>query len=412
MVNQLVSPSRRAILGAAGTLAAWSFMPRFAQAAAGRDPRFVVIILRGALDGLTAVPPLGDPSYHELRQAIALNGPGSGPNANGPQTALKLDGFFGLDPSMPNFARLYHANQAAVVHACATAYRDRSHFDGQDVLESGYPTPGRVESGWLNRLLLTLPKGGRVGAASSSKGLAIGANAPLVIRGKAPTLGWAPATLKAADGELPARLADLYAHTDPLFARVLAEGIATGKIASGMDVKSKGGPGDPNGMEQMATGAARLLAQPDGPRIAALGFEGWDTHAQEIGRLTRLLAGFYNSFAAFERVLGPAWLVSVVVAITEFGRTAHVNGTNGTVHGTGAAMFMVGGAVRGGRIIADWPGLRQNQLREGRDLAATTDMRAVLKGVAVDLLGASPAALSRDVFPGSEQVAPMKGLIV
>ena len=126
MVNQLVSPSRRAILGAAGTLAAWSFMPRFAQAAAGRDPRFVVIILRGALDGLTAVPPLGDPSYHELRQAIALNGAG----ANGPQTALKLDGFFGLDPSMPNFARLYHANQAAVVHACATAYRDRSHFDG------------------------------------------------------------------------------------------------------------------------------------------------------------------------------------------------------------------------------------------------------------------------------------------
>src|SRR5471032_616398 len=168
MVNQLVSPSRRAILGAAGTLAAWSFMPRFAQAAAGRDPRFVVIILRGALDGLTAVPPLGDPSYHELRQAIALNGQGSGSGAVGPQTALKLDGFFGLDPSMPNFARLYGVNQAAVVHACATAYRERSHFDGQDVLESGYPGPGHTESGWLNRLLLTLPQGDRVAPGGST----------------------------------------------------------------------------------------------------------------------------------------------------------------------------------------------------------------------------------------------------
>ena len=205
---------------------------------------------------------------------------------------------------------------------------------------------------------------------------------------------------------------DLYAHTDPLFARLLTEGIATGKIASGMDVKARGGAGDPNGMEQMATGAARLLAQPNGPRIAALAFEGWDTHAQELGRLSRLLTGLDNSFAAFERELGPAWKDTVIVAITEFGRTARINGTQGTDHGTGTTMFLAGGAVRGGRVIADWPGLRQNQLRDGRDLAATTDMRSVIKGVAVDLLGASPALLSRDVFPGSEAAAPMKGLIV
>lgn len=401
MAYQLASPSRRALLGSAVALCAWSFMPRLAQAA-GRDARFVVIVLRGALDGLTAVPPVGDPSYRELRQSIAVT-------TNGPQPALKLDNFFALHPSLPNFARLYHANQAAVVHACATAYRERSHFDGQDVLESGYPSPGRVESGWLNRLLLTLPKGERV--APGSTGLAIGANAPLVIRGKAPVLGWAPATLKAADAELPQRLTDLYAHTDPLFARLLAEGIETGKIASGMDVKARGGPGDPNGMEQMATGAARLLAQPQGPRIAALAFEGWDTHAQETARLTRLLTGLDNSLAAFERELGAAWKDTVVVAITEFGRTAHVNGTQGTDHGTGTTMFLAGGAVRGGRVVADWPGLRQNQLREGRDLAATTDMRAVLKGVAADLLDAPPARLSQDVFPGTEAVAPVKGLI-
>jgi uncharacterized protein (DUF1501 family) len=365
----------------------------------------VVVVLRGALDGLTAVPPIGDPAYKALREQIAFG-------FDGPNKALPLDGFFGLHPSMPNVARLYAAKQAAIVHASATAYRDRSHFDGQDVLESGFATPGHTDSGWLNRLLTTLPRGDRVAHGSDTRGLAIGANAPLVIRGPAPTLGWAPATLKPADAELPQRLTDLYAHTDPMFARILAEGIQTGKIASGMDVKSRGGPGDPNGMEQMATGAARLLAQPEGPRIAALAFEGWDTHAQELARLARLLGGLDRAYAAFEKEMGPAWKDTVIVTMTEFGRTARVNGTQGTDHGTGTVMFLVGGAVKGGRIITDWPGLRSNQLREGRDLAATIDARSVTKGVAVDLLGASAATLNRDVFPGSDAAAPTKGLVV
>jgi uncharacterized protein (DUF1501 family) len=403
--QESVSLRRRAVLGSAGALFASAFTPRLAHATSGRDARFVTIILRGALDGLTAVPPVGDSAYASLRQSIALGNQGA-------NAALKLDGFFALHPAMPNVARLYQAKQAAVVHACSTAYRERSHFDGQDVLESGYPVPGHVESGWLNRLLLALPQGERVGSgAQASKGLAIGANAPLVIRGKAPTLGWAPAALKAADTELPDRLMDLYNHTDPLFAKLLTEGISTGKIASGMDVKMRGGPGDPVGMEQLATGAARLMAQADGPRIAALAFEGWDTHAQETNRLQRLLGGLDNAFASFERELGPAWKNTVVVAATEFGRTAHVNGTGGTDHGTGTVMFLAGGAVRGGRVIADWPGLRQNQLREGRDLAPTADMRGVVKGIAIDLLDASPAALTRDVFPGSDAASPMKGLI-
>ncbi|MBV8392439.1 MAG: DUF1501 domain-containing protein, partial [Alphaproteobacteria bacterium] len=367
-----------------------------------------VIILRGALDGLTAVPPVGDPIYRQIRGDIALSTEGQTP-------AIRLDGFFALHPSMPNFARLYRANQATIVHACATGYRERSHFDGQDVLESGFPTPGHTESGWLNRLLLTLPKGERVSATgangSSSNGLAIGANAPLVIRGKASVLGWAPSTLKPAEGELPQRLMDLYAHSDPLLSRLLTEGIATGKIAAGLDVKARGGPGDPNGMEQMATGAARLLAQPDGPRIAALAFEGWDTHAQELGRLSRLLAGLDGALAAFEREMGPAWKDTVVVVATEFGRTARINGTEGTDHGTGTVMFLAGGAVHGGRINAEWPGLHPNQLRDGRDLAPTTDMRGVVKGVAIDLLGVSPAVLASDVFPGSQGIKPVHGLI-
>jgi uncharacterized protein (DUF1501 family) len=400
----LITP-RRAVLGTATALFSWAFLPRLCHAAGARDPRLVVIILRGGLDGLTAAPPVGDPSYKGLREQIAFDFEGS-------NRALRLDSFFGLHPSMPNFARLYGERQAAIVHASATAYRDRSHFDGQDVLESGFPTPGHTASGWLNRLLVSLPRGERVAHPSETRGLAIGANAPLVIRGPAPTLGWAPPMLKQADPELPQRLTELYAHTDPMLARVLAEGIQTGKIAAGLDVKARGGPGDPNGMEQMATGAARLLAQPEGPRIVALAFEGWDTHAQELARLSRLLGGLDTAIAAFEKELGPAWKDTVVVVMTEFGRTAHVNGTQGTDHGTGTVMFLAGGAVRGGRVIADWPGLRSNQLRDGRDLAPTTDLRAVVKGIAVDLLGASPAALASQVFPGSESLAPTRGLIV
>lgn len=401
-----MTPSRRAVLGASGALFAWAFMPRFAHAAGNRDARFVTIILRGALDGLTAVPPIGDPDYLTLRENIAMH-------ATGPEAVLPLDGFFALHPSMPNFARLYKANQAMVIHASSTPYRDRSHFDGQDVLESGHEKPGFTESGWLNRMLAGLPHGEKINpGASSVRGLAIGANAPLVIRGAAPTLGWAPATMKQADADLTHRLEMLYGEADPQFSHLLEEGIMTGKIASGMDVKSRGGPGDPNGMEQMATGAARLIAQPDGPRVAALAFEGWDTHAGEIGRLQKLLVGLDKSFAAFERELGPAWKDTAILVATEFGRTAHVNGTDGTDHGTGTTAFLVGGAIRGGRVVADWPGLKKEQLRDGRDLAATTDLRAVIKGVTTDLLGASPTLLARDVFPGSDLVKPMSGLIV
>ena len=406
MLCEAMSPSRRALLGASGALFAWAFLPKFAQSAQGRDVRFVTIILRGALDGLTAVPPVGDPDYEGLRQNIALH-------KDGANAVLTLDGFFALHPSMPNFARLYQARQAAIVHASATPYRERSHFDGQDVLESGYETPGRVESGWLNRLIAGLPGGDSIAPAPTDRtiGLAVGANAPLVIRGRAPLLGWAPAALPQASDDLASRLMELYRQRDPLLAQALGEGIATGKIASGMDVKARGGPGDPDGMRQMATGAAKLLARPDGPRVGALAFDGWDTHAQEIGRLARLLGGLDGALAAFEQELGPAWKDTVILVATEFGRTARVNGTDGTDHGTATTAFLVGGGVKGGRIIADWPGLKDAQLRDGRDLLATTDLRAIVKGIAVELLGASPAHLARDVFPGSDRIAPKTGLV-
>jgi uncharacterized protein (DUF1501 family) len=406
MLCEAAPPSRRVVLGASGALFAWAFLPKLAQAAQGRDVRFVAIILRGALDGLTAVPPVGDPDYEALRQGIALH-------KDGASAVLPLDGFFALHPSMPNFARLYQARQAAIVHASATSYRERSHFDGQDVLESGYETPGRIDSGWLNRLIAGLPRGESITPATSDRtiGLAVGANAPLVIRGRAPLLGWAPAALPQASDDLAARLMDLYRQRDPLLAQALGEGIATGKIASDMDVRPRGGPADPEGMRQMATGAAKLLARPDGPRIGALAFDGWDTHAQEIGRLGRLLGGLDGALAAFEQELGAAWKDTVILVATEFGRTARVNGTDGTDHGTGTTAFLAGGAVKGGRVIADWPGLKDAQLRDGRDLAATSDLRAIVKGIAVEFLGTSAAFLTREVFPGSDRIVPKTGLV-
>lgn len=404
-----MTPSRRAILGAAGALFAWSFVPKAAHAAPGaRDSRFLLVVLRGALDGLSAVPPLGDPDYAGLREGIALG-------RDGAEAALPLDGFFYLHPAMPNLARLYASGNAAIVHAAATGYRERSHFDGQDVLESGQPGPGHTESGWLNRLIASLPAGEGI----SRKGvLGVGVVPPLVVRGEAPVLGWAPPRMARAGDDLTMRLADLYGQRDARLARALQQAIETEGIArrSGMatDMKAGGGPDTVDGMRRIAEGAAGLVGADDGPRIAALAFEGWDTHANEggaKGRLATLLSGLDGALATFEQGLKPVWKDTVVMVVTEFGRTAQVNGTVGTDHGTGTVAFLVGGAVKGGRMIADWPGLKPEQLYQKRDLRPTTDIRAVAKGVVSDLFGISGPVLAEQVFPGTLDLPPMKGLV-
>lgn len=396
--------SRRALLGTAGALFAWSFVPKSAYAAPGaRDARFVCLVLRGALDGLSAVAPIGDPDYASLREGLALT-------RDGPSAALPLDGFFGLHPAMPNLARLYRDGQAAVVHAVATGYRERSHFDGQDVLESGQPGPGQVESGWLNRLLLTLPKGDAIARHGA---LGIGPVAPLIVRGAAPVTGWAPALLPRAGDDLASRLMDLYAQRDPVLAGALARGLETDRLATAQAMSGAPRGGGPNAMRQIAQGAARLIGADDGPRVAALAFDGWDTHANEggaTGRLAGLLGGLDGALAAFESGLGSRWKDTVILVATEFGRTVRVNGTTGTDHGTGTVAFLVGGAVKGGRVLADWPGLRLENLHEGRDLRPTTDLRAVAKGVMADLFGVSASVLGRDVFPATEGLEPISGL--
>ncbi|KAA3450483.1 hypothetical protein C7I87_12795 [Mesorhizobium sp. SARCC-RB16n] len=402
-------PSRRAVLMTGGALFAWAYLPRLARAADNRDPRLIVIVLRGALDGLSAVGPVGDPDYAGLHGDIALS-------LSGPHAALPLDGFFAVNPAMPVFARLFKANQAAVVHAAATGYRERSHFDGQDVLESGFAGPGHVATGWLNRALESLPAGDRVATLG---GLAVGPSTPLVIRGAAPVLGWAPQSLPAPAGDLATRVLDLYQHRDPVLAAALKKGLDADRMAlddqmSAMPMKPKGGLDSAAGMRQAAQGAAKLIAADDGPRVAALAFDGWDTHVNEggaTGRLATLLGGLDGAFEEFEKGLGERWKDTAIVAITEFGRTAQINGTVGTDHGTGTVVLLAGGAIKGGRVIADWPGLKPAQLYQQRDLAPTSDVRAVLKGLLADQFGLSAAVLGEKVFPDSNAVKSMPNLI-
>jgi uncharacterized protein (DUF1501 family) len=395
-------PSRRALLLGGAAFAAWAYLPKFARAADGRDPRVIVVILRGALDGLATVAPVGDPDYAGLHGSIALN-------SSGPHAALMLDSFFAMHPSMPEFARMYREKHAAVIHAVSTPYRDRSHFDGQDVLESGFAGPGRVQSGWLNRAIEALPRGERV-----MSGLAVGPTTPLVLRGAAPTVGWAPVTLPQAADDTATRLMELYSHRDPSLALALSQGLQLDKAAQGDDMKPKPGANGAGAMRLVARGAAKLMAADDGPRIAALAFDGWDTHANEggpVGRLAQLLGGLDGALAEFESGLGERWRDTVVVVATEFGRTARINGTEGTDHGTGTIALLAGGAVKGGRVVADWPGLKPANLYQARDLAPTTDLRAVIKGVLHDHLGLGERVLAETVFPDSAAAKPMKGLI-
>lgn len=405
--------ARRELLLASGALFAWAHLPKLAHAE-GRDPRFLAIILRGALDGLAAVAPVGDPDWVTLRGADALTLDGKAP-------ALKLDDFFALNPAMPNLHRMFQGGEAIVIHACATPYRERSHFDGQDLLESGLPKPGPSDSGWLNRALSGLAAGGRVNP-SGSKAFAVGPVTPLIVRGPAPVLSWAPQRIQPASEDTVSRLLDLYRQSDPKLASVLEDSSKLSVIEHTEDMSQKsGGRGPAQGTGQVrayfsdaAGTAAKFLAQPDGPRVGALALEGWDTHVNEgiaTGRLSQLLGALDDALAAIKTNMGTSWPQTVVALATEFGRTAHINGTEGTDHGTATVALLVGGALKGGRVIADWPGLKPANLYQNRDLKPTIDLRAVLKGVLKDHLRADERALASDVFPGSEHVAPTGGLL-
>ncbi len=411
--REALSLDRRQLLGrGAASLALWSFLPKPALAGT-RDPRLLFIILRGGLDGLATVAPIGDPDYASLRGDIALNVSGEG-------AAVPLDSMFALNGAMPTLHALYAKKQALVLHAAHTPYRERSHFDGQDMLESGLPGLGRADDGWLNRALAHLPHAGR----ADPRGLVIGPTVPLVMRGRAPALSWIPkvAGIPLRESTV-ARLTELYAHTDATLARAFAQGMEIARVAGDDDAigatpPRNAAPAPPRPYRDFvepAEAAARFMGSADGPRVGVLSYNGWDTHANEgpaKGQLANRLAGLDAAISAFESGMGVAWKDTIAVIATEFGRTARVNGTAGTDHGMATIAIALGGGVAGGRIITDWPGLGLKNLYEGRDLAPTQDLRASLKGILRDHLGLPETMLEKTVFPSSLAAKPLADLVV
>lgn len=359
------------------------------------ENRLIVVLLRGAMDGMAVLAPYGDPDYRALRGAIALPEPGQ---ENG---LLDCGGFFGLHPRLVNLHRFYSENALLPVHAIAGPYRNRSHFEAQDMMESG--ATQRLASGWLNRALADLP------AAPAGKpeiGLAVGQDLPLLMRGPRPVGMWAPPRRTRPEPDLYARMAELL-HADPLLGPAVRDGMRARGFAEGV---LQGEPETRGGFVALAATAGRLLAAPDGPRVAALEIGGWDTHAEQGSRMAPVITTLDNGLAALRDNLGEAWNRTAILVMTEFGRTARANGNRGTDHGTGGAAFVLGGAVRGGRILADWPGLRDDQLFEKRDLQPTRDLRAIAKGLLRDHLGLHPKAIAA-AFPDSGDCAPEGGLL-
>ncbi len=395
--------NRRHVLRAAALGAGYGLIPR-AFAKADTDARFVLVILRGAADGLAIAAPYGDGNYETARGELALPGPG--------QTGglLKLDGLFGLHPSLTSLHAAFQEGTASVVHAIASPYRERSHFDGQDVLENGGTSVGVMRDGWLNRALA--PLGGELG---NEVAIAMAQNTPLVLRGGNSVTSWAPSRLPDADDSTIERLQDLYAG-DEFFSVRLAQALKSQAIAAGeggMDGGRRRGNEAAQIRATMQATAKFLLAE-DGPRIAVLEAGGWDTHANQggsTGALANRLAGLDAGFTTLREELGETWRYTVIAAVTEFGRTVRVNGTRGTDHGTASAAILAGGAVNGGEVITDWPGLAPADLYHGRDLQPTADIRSLFKGVLRDHLGTPESALETSVFPDSGRVTAMEGLI-
>ena len=362
--------ARRGFLAGAGALL---LAPRILFAQAATERRFVFVIQRGAADGLNTVVPYADPAYASLRGALAVD----------PAAAIHLDGSFALHPSLQEFGRLHAQGQALFVHAVASPYRDRSHFDGQNVLESGGTAPYQVKDGWMNRLVGLLPRRGK-------DAIAFAPSVPLALRGAAEVASYAPSALPGASDDLLLRVQQLYERDPQLHAL----------WSTAMD--ARGMAGTPGGNRQdpatMGRTAANFLAQPQGPRIAMIETGGWDTHSAQNVRLAAQLRGLDALVAALREGLGEAWKQTVVLVATEFGRTAAANGTGGTDHGTGSVALLAGGAVQGGRVVADWPGLGPSALYEGRDLRPTLGLDALIAATAADAFGLERERVGRALF--------------
>ncbi len=375
-------------LSAAGLLSGFS---KLSLAAPGTGNRMLVLMLRGAMDGMDALRPIGDSKFSALRSAITDHA----------DIGFKISSEYALHPSLTYANTLFQKKQLLPIVAVAPPYRLRSHFDAQDCLENGTDKPGGARDGWLDRCVRAMP---------GSEGLALAAVMPLIFRGGGKVTNWSPPLRQAADDGLLQRLQTLYANDE-----VLSENFA--KALQG----EQGGMADSNGMNHAARGAGQLtsmmtsaggfMSKANGPRIAFVEDTGWDSHRGQAAQLKRKLAELDAGLKAFNNAATSIWSQTVVMIVTEFGRTAALNGTAGTDHGTGGVMFLSGGAMSGGRVMGQWPGLAANELHEGRDLRTTTDMRSVFKSIAAKHLNIAESAIENQIFPNSKNIRMLDGLI-
>ena len=395
--------TRRRFLLGSGALAVSAAIPNALFAYTGGSSRLVVVIMRGALDGLAAAPPYADPDYASLHRELAIAAPG------GADGALKLDNTFGLHPSLAFLHERYLGGELLVFQAVASPYRDRSHFDGQNVLENGLAKPLGSADGWLNRALAAMPRGDH----APERAVSISQNVPLILRGEAPVLSKSPQVTADVDEDLLSRLADLYSKDDWFSAR-LSEAVQTEKMTDDSGGMSANQTPPADRMAGVARMAGTLMKSDGGPQIAVLEATGWDTHANQggaKGTLAQRLAGLDRALRTLADELGALWPQTAVLVVTEFGRTAAMNGTRGTDHGTGGCAFLAGGAVRGGRVVADWPGLSHSALLDNRDLRPTLDLRSVFKGVLDQHMHVDAKTLDSRIFPDSSNARPLLGLM-
>jgi uncharacterized protein (DUF1501 family) len=398
---------RKFLTGAAG-VGLWTGLgtPGLALAAAPIEKRFVLVILRGGLDGLAALPPFDEPGYADLRGQLAIAAPG---RTGG---AIDLDGHFGLHPALKPLMVFYHREELLPIHAIAGPQRTRSHFDAQDVLENGATRAHEATDGWLNRALALLQTGDR------RLGLAVGYAVPTIMRGPVPVASWAPTKLAPSSSDLLDKLSRLY-RDDALLGKALAEGRRANDMTAGVlgdtSRMARGNLRSPGRYKTLAGAAGRLLAAEDGGRIGVIEMGGWDTHAnqgRDSGRLARNLAHLADGLVALREGLGPAWSNTVVAVVTEFGRTVRINGTNGSDHGTAGAAFLLGGAVAGGRVATRWPGLSRDALYQNRDLAPTSDLRGLFKAILRYHFCIPTGVLEEKVFPDSKRALAPPGRLV
>lgn len=388
---------RSGLRALAGALVLASAVPArlaFAASAAGKsdgDRRLVVILLRGALDGLAAVPAPGDPAWADLRgnaeaaaRAQALSAATAAGNslaiAAAQAPALALDATFAMHPALGTLHQWYLQKELLVVHAVASPYRERSHFDAQQLLESGGDRPFAESTGWLGRAL----------QRSAKSAMALTAAMPLALRGADRASTWTPAGRADSDQDLLARVSQMYGDD-----MQLSSALNSAMGQQDMAIGAEGGPG----LGGLARQAGVFLSDPRGPRVAWLEVGGWDTHTQQMGRLGRLLPSLDGALAALRTSLGSHWSTTSVLVMTEFGRSATFNGTGGTDHGTAGVAFLAGGAVAGGRVLTDWPGLARAQLLDARDLRPTVDIRSLIAPVLQRQLALSTADLQA-ALPG------------